>query len=441
MFIHILIICIYLSKPTQLSFLSRIKNRYEYIPQEENVTTEELYDFPITSPEQWIAQTITRGIENDKNIDDIYYIEPLKDPVKKATVNIKSIGYDVDDKTTVSKTSEVENFSPGFDVRPTIGTTEKERISSEYAVKIKDTTREKENLNYGFNARATIDVTNPTKTFEIHKAAKDNASQVENLSYDFDVWPETLPQWRPTLIMNTDELATWKRRRTFQSHFPTKNTPFVTDVSLTTTRTKAKSRMLPWIVKMYNKPIRRKETFQPKNATQTLFRNIKRTKTIRPMRRQGSKSKEAERSKTSYCYLCGLDQGNIPKTATCYSVFESPDGRYRRLQKRYEVQCIPGSSRWKGKKIYSPHFRQGCFKRYLDVGVIYNERGCRTKKGWYGQSYASHRLVKLEMMLEKVEDGCVFSPQASLTPFSRAVSLYARYHSKFGKSALNKYIA
>lgn len=42
--------------------------------------------------------------------------------------------------------------------------------------------------------------------------------------------------------------------------------------------------------------------------------------------------------------------------------------------------------------------------------------------------YASHRFRKLEFLLKGQDNACVMSPHASLTPFSRAISLYVRYH-------------
>lgn len=70
----------------------------------------------------------------------------------------------------------------------------------------------------------------------------------------------------------------------------------------------------------------------------------------------------------------------------------------------------------------------GCFKRFLDVENYYVERGCRYWPPDMGKSYASKRLARVEKMLIGIGSGCTFSPMASLTPFSKGVSLYVRYH-------------
>lgn len=128
------------------------------------------------------------------------------------------------------------------------------------------------------------------------------------------------------------------------------------------------------------------------------------------------------------CYYCGLDVGNL-STPYCYDVFGNSDNRLHRLRNRLKIKCFRGTSKPKlGNKYYSPDFIGGCYKRYLDIGTTYNERGCRKSPPETGNSYASVRLAKLEILLDNIEDGCVASPHASLTPFSRPISLYVRYH-------------
>ncbi|XP_013178338.1 PREDICTED: uncharacterized protein LOC106125610 isoform X2 [Papilio xuthus] len=76
-------------------------------------------------------------------------------------------------------------------------------------------------------------------------------------------------------------------------------------------------------------------------------------------------------------------------------------------------------------------FMKGCFKRFVDVGTLYTARGCRgLYHPWrsYTRSFASHRLAKLEILTRGFDDRCVSSPEASLTPFSRDISLFVRYH-------------
>lgn len=59
---------------------------------------------------------------------------------------------------------------------------------------------------------------------------------------------------------------------------------------------------------------------------------------------------------------------------------------------------------------------------------VYTARGCRTAYPYGGGGFAAHRFRKLEMLLKGQQEACIVSPHASLTPFSRAVSLYVRYH-------------
>ncbi|CAF4763251.1 unnamed protein product [Pieris macdunnoughi] len=138
------------------------------------------------------------------------------------------------------------------------------------------------------------------------------------------------------------------------------------------------------------------------------------------------------KSKVNSCYMCGVLKMGIPRNQECYQVFDSPDLRYRYKKKRFRVKCVHNSvTYWSGRNFYGPFFRGGCFKRFLDIGTIYNERGCRVNSEWSKRgTYASNRFRKLEKLLNKIDDGCVSSPHASLTPFSRAISLYARNSEK-----------
>lgn len=130
----------------------------------------------------------------------------------------------------------------------------------------------------------------------------------------------------------------------------------------------------------------------------------------------------------SRCYRCGLNETKIPMPY-CYNIFTSSDHKLRSQRNRFKIKCIKNSeSKQIRNTYYGPWFRGGCFKRFLDVGTEYTERGCRTFKPTKGKSFASKRFVKLESLLNEFEDGCVISPHASITPFSRAISLYARYH-------------
>lgn len=118
---------------------------------------------------------------------------------------------------------------------------------------------------------------------------------------------------------------------------------------------------------------------------------------------------------TARCYTCGMNNTGL-SNETCFDIFERGDESEKYLMRKYRTKCN-GST-----------FIGGCFKRYLDVGHDYNERGCRTMPPMMGKSYASKRLMSLEYVLHTQTDGCVGSPHAVLTPFSRAISLFVRYY-------------
>lgn len=130
----------------------------------------------------------------------------------------------------------------------------------------------------------------------------------------------------------------------------------------------------------------------------------------------------------SYCYRCGLNETRIP-TTDCYNTFEGKDMSFSRRKYKFKVKCILSNKTSEAKNVaYGPSFRKGCFKRFLDVGNEYNERGCRTVIPTKGKSFASKRFAYTEKLLKYVDNGCAYSPYASITPFSRAISLFVRYH-------------
>ncbi|XP_023937964.2 uncharacterized protein LOC112045844 [Bicyclus anynana] len=132
---------------------------------------------------------------------------------------------------------------------------------------------------------------------------------------------------------------------------------------------------------------------------------------------------------TAYCYRCGLNESRIP-SALCHNSFEGKGDITSGIPRsRFKIKCIRHDAAKEENRIaYGPSYRPGCFKRYLDVGVEYNERGCRTKRPTKGKSFASKRFASMEYLLKNEDDACIASPYASLTPFSRAISLFARYH-------------
>ncbi|CAH2043016.1 unnamed protein product, partial [Iphiclides podalirius] len=153
------------------------------------------------------------------------------------------------------------------------------------------------------------------------------------------------------------------------------------------------------------------------------------------------------------CFWCGLNETLLPQTSLCHDVFDSDDGDARKMWRFFRARCFyydrwryydrqfqnrhryPPFVVWKWdvglkKDMFGPYMH-GCFKRYVDVGPLYTSRGCRGRfLPWrsYTRDFAAHRLMRLELVARGHADVCVHSPYASLTPFSRSVSLFVRYH-------------
>lgn len=141
------------------------------------------------------------------------------------------------------------------------------------------------------------------------------------------------------------------------------------------------------------------------------------------------------------CYMCGINKTNmqngIPLDESCNNMFDFSNTElpYSGQYVRSKVDCYFNYRTLSNLEPFVEEFRAygpyngGCFKRFLDYGNIFTERGCRSSyMPLVGNSIASQRFVKVELLLRNIHDGCVTSPFASLTPFSRSVSLYVRYH-------------
>lgn len=164
----------------------------------------------------------------------------------------------------------------------------------------------------------------------------------------------------------------------------------------------------------------------PQNTTTVTATSI--TKSNATKSTYATTTLEAPVTVVSYCYRCGLNETRIP-TTDCYSTFEGEDMSFSRRKHKFKVKCILSNKTSEAKNVaYGPSFRKGCFKRFLDVGNEYNERGCRTVIPTKGKSFASKRFAYTEKLLKYVDNGCAYSPYASITPFSRAISLFVRYH-------------
>lgn len=162
-------------------------------------------------------------------------------------------------------------------------------------------------------------------------------------------------------------------------------------------------------------------------------------------------------TKKGQCYRCGTDISNS-QSSFCHDVFDSNNNEYQSLAKLLRITCYDNPSVKHGVKVKWPKvydefklyqytnqgletkfygsYSGGCFKRFLDIGNFYTQRGCRQ---WppdgkrFKRRYFDHPTTqlyrKLENKLGKSErDACVYSLHASLVPFSRDLSLFARHH-------------
>lgn len=157
------------------------------------------------------------------------------------------------------------------------------------------------------------------------------------------------------------------------------------------------------------------------------------------------------------CYRCGTDTG-VSQNSFCHDIFNSNHYEYRSLARLLRTTCYDNPSVRHGEKVKWPKgydefklyqytdqgleskfygsYSGGCFKRFLDIGNLYTQRGCRQwppdgnrfRRGYFDHP-TTEQYRRLERKLGKSErDACVYSLHASLVPFSRDVSLFARHH-------------
>lgn len=162
-------------------------------------------------------------------------------------------------------------------------------------------------------------------------------------------------------------------------------------------------------------------------------------------------------TKKGQCYRCGIDKGRS-QNSFCYDVFNSNKYEYQSMARFLRTICYDNPSVRHGKNVKWPlgydkfkitqytdegletkfygSYSGGCFKRFLDIGNFHTQRGCRQwppdgyrfRRG-YVEDYTTQQYRDLEWKLgESERNACVYSLHASLVPFSRDVSLFARHH-------------
>ncbi|XP_068622171.1 uncharacterized protein [Battus philenor] len=145
-----------------------------------------------------------------------------------------------------------------------------------------------------------------------------------------------------------------------------------------------------------------------------------------------------ERNKTgklvTLCYVCGLEENKIPQNSLCEDAFSRDDFSLREYTYKFKKYCQYDEFinnycvHSRDKRSVWGHWTGGCSMRRIDISGVYTQRTCRNRE-WptRGHHFASHRMARLEYILDDVEDGCTVSPTASLVPLSRSISLYARF--------------
>uniref|UniRef100_A0A2A4JWE2 Uncharacterized protein n=1 Tax=Heliothis virescens TaxID=7102 RepID=A0A2A4JWE2_HELVI len=215
---------------------------------------------------------------------------------------------------------------------------------------------------------------------------------------------------------NTMKTATILRQLEFPSEDTTKTTTKTTTKSTTESTTKVTTTTTP--------------AKSSKTQNETRGTPVTSPPTTKPIPLEAGQTPGPYDIHVVKCFQCGLNVTEIPVGPTCFHVFNSHERIYHYRRNSYKVTCMNEprkDSKFGNIFVTAPKrvFRAGCFKRFLDIGEVYNERGCRTMNPLNGTSFASRSFRLLEKSMHQMDEGCVSSPHASLTPFSRAVTLYA----------------
>ncbi|KAF9406305.1 hypothetical protein HW555_013278 [Spodoptera exigua] len=154
--------------------------------------------------------------------------------------------------------------------------------------------------------------------------------------------------------------------------------------------------------------------------------------------------------KMSNCYYCSIDE-DIPRSPVCHRMFNSNEWKYRTVARYYRTVCYYNWNhrnsgyvkykwyRWQGSYTYPESrgltlhrmggYTLGCFKRYIDISDVFSTRGCRAYWPSVEGGLVKHRMARLQVpLVDAINTTCITSPHASLTPFHRGISLWARYH-------------
>ncbi|KAH9639473.1 hypothetical protein HF086_003606 [Spodoptera exigua] len=152
------------------------------------------------------------------------------------------------------------------------------------------------------------------------------------------------------------------------------------------------------------------------------------------------------------CYVCYQNwRGHeIPVLHLCHTGFHSNNWKYKTTGRFFRSVCYynwdyrnsgfwkykrylwQGAYKYPGTRGLTLHrlggYIRGCSKRYADVGEVFTVRGCR---GWWPH-YIGYlmegRQIRLELPITRLEnETCRIAHHATLTPFHRGISLFARF--------------
>lgn len=102
-----------------------------------------------------------------------------------------------------------------------------------------------------------------------------------------------------------------------------------------------------------------------------------------------------KKSVKDVCYQCGISEYGVKDLSTSkfYETFDTPNFK----------------GNFDGKTYIG-----GCFKKFLDIGHTYNERGCRHMPPLHGHSFALGRFARLEILLHSKREGPPLCPSIGL---------------------------
>ncbi|VVC89738.1 unnamed protein product, partial [Leptidea sinapis] len=232
---------------------------------------------------------------------------------------------------------------------------------------------------------------------EIFSATNDN----DVLDYDINKWPGYYIQQKKLSIPDDvipASTTTDMKRKTLRTLFPPTKpttlpylTPKITGERNTVFHERNLTKNLPWLfeitVRKITKSTTTNELMISLNLDVESRGDSKYPVTIIRSTRSDIKN-YLRQHKVIQCYYCGMQDEGYPEESSCYRVFDWADKRFH-INRSYSIESC--------KELNADEdFERGCFKRYLDIGNQYIERGCRFDPPAIGRSVVSENFAILE---------------------------------------------